>query len=824
MSFKQSKLGAYFSKRTPEEDPQEPHDPSSSTDVPSQEPTSDIDMQEPSRSSSENVPSTTKSPSPSDNPQMNFTHHEDPIKFIDRNLTEYERQQLLEHKWVPDSKFRYPVNEQGRRYNNSWEEKRPWLRYSLSNESAFCAYCIAFPVTVSETNPEFVKIGFRDWKNAMGDKRGALDKHSKSERHKLSQEKCEMFLMTIKGEKEQVTESISKAHQEKIKRNRACLISIIDVIIRLGHRNIAFRGNWIKEDGKEDGNFQYFIDWKAKFDDVLSLHLSTAQYKYLSPKVQNEFINLCELEIREAIRDRCTESEFFSVMADETTDVSEKAQLSICVRYVNMEEDGYKVNEDFLGFLEVDQTDAQTISDVILHNLGQNWSFDLTKLRGQGYDGCATMSGAISGVQKRIQEAHPEAKYFVHCNSHRLNLVIVNTCNKVVEARNALTILGKITWFICGVSKRKAILMKEVQEANKDLDFDLLYENEDALFEAAMRQTMMPKLSETRWTSRVDTLSWLLAHYKSLLNVLETVQSKSKGQAAADASSYHAVLLKFDFIVVVVMLQYTLGYIRPLSILLQSESCDLVKAHQEARDLLLIFQGIRSDSDRKFHDLYERSESIGDENNVVPTKPRIAQRQRHRANAPVESIEDHYRVNYFLPFIDHIISHLNSRFPEELKAIFYGNYLVPALLNKINPEIVNAMKTEYMNDLPHPNDLQQEIDRWAATCVRANLQSVKTLTDSIKYADVELYPNIHVILKLLLTLPVGSCACERSFSALRRLKTWCRATMTENRLCGLAMLHVHRNDNAGKVSPEAVLKRWDLSGTRKIELAFTDTD
>ena len=84
------------------------------------------------------------------------------------------------------------------------------------------------------------------------------------------------------------------------------------------------------------------------------------------------------------------------------------------------------------------------------------------------------------------------------------------------------------------------------QQSNKELDFDLLYESEETLFEAAMRQNMMPKLSETRWTSRVDTLSWFLVHYKSLLSVLETVQSKSKGHIEADASPYHAVLPKFD--------------------------------------------------------------------------------------------------------------------------------------------------------------------------------------------------------------------------------------------------------------------------------------
>ena len=88
----------------------------------------------------------------------------------------------------------------------------------------------------------------------------------------------------------------------------------------------------------------------------------------------------------------------------------------------------------------------------------------------------------------------------------------------------------------------------------------------------------MPKLSETRWTSRVDTLSELLFHYKSLLSVLETVQSKSKGLVAADASSYHAVLLKFDSYR---CSSYATVRIKPLSIFLQSESCDLVKTHQE---------------------------------------------------------------------------------------------------------------------------------------------------------------------------------------------------------------------------------------------------
>ena len=66
------------------------------------------------------------------------------------------------------------------------------------------------------------------------------------------------------------------------------------------------------------------------------------------------------------------------------------------------------------------------------------------------------------------------------------------------------------------------------------------------------------------------------------------------------------------------------------------------------------------------------------------------------------------------------------------------------------------MKTEYINDSPYPKDLQQEVDRRVVKCIRFILEFVNTLTDSISCADPDLYPNVHVILKLLLTLPVGT--------------------------------------------------------------------
>ena len=63
--------------------------------------------------------------------------------------------------------------------------------------------------------------------------------------------------------------------------------------------------------------------------------------------------------------------------------------------------------------------------------------------------------------------------------------------------------------------------------------------------------------------------------------------------------------------------------------------------------------------------------SIANENDVCRQSQEVQKRQRHRAKAPVENIEDHYRVNHFLLYIDHSI-YIHSRFPQDLKAIFYA--------------------------------------------------------------------------------------------------------------------------------------------------------
>lgn len=59
------------------------------------------------------------------------------------------------------------------------------------------------------------------------------------------------------------------------------------------------------------------------------------------------------------------------------------------------------------------------------------------------------------------------------------------------------------------------------------------------------------------------------------------------------------------------------------------------------------------------------------------------------------------------------------------------------------------------------------------------------------FSECKFFPNILTLVQIFLTLP-STCSTERSFSTLRRVKTWLRATTSENRLNGLCMLSIHR--------------------------------
>ncbi|XP_022174121.1 zinc finger MYM-type protein 1-like [Myzus persicae] len=89
--------------------------------------------------------------------------------------------------------------------------------------------------------------------------------------------------------------------------------------------------------------------------------------------------------------------------------------------------------------------------------------------------------------------------------------------------------------------------------------------------------------------------------------------------------------------------------------------------------------------------------------------------------------------------------------------------------------------------------LRSEFRLWKQKWNREKLENILVnsmcVSEILAKCDEEIFP----LIDRLLTLPISNESAERTFSTLRRLKTWLRSTMSETRLTGLALLNIYRD-------------------------------
>ena len=142
--------------------------------------------------------------------------------------------------------------------------------------------------------------------------------------------------------------------------------------------------------------------------------------------------------------------------------------------------------------------------------------------------------------------------------------------------------------------------------------------------------------------------------------------------------------------------------------------------------------------------------------------------------------------------------------------------LVPSVISRETTVDVSKAATLYTSDLPTPELLDQELLRWKIRYQNRPAESrPDTCSEALRDCNPADFPNIAVLLQIACTLPVTSCECERSASALRRLHTWTRASMGQERLSSLALINIHR---AMPVDLDEVVELFACMHPRKMEL------
>jgi hypothetical protein len=338
-------------------------------------------------------------------------------------------------------------------------------------------------------------------------------------------------------------------------------------------------------------------------------------------------------------------------------------------------------------------------------------------------------------------------------------------------------IVGSISLFLSSSAKRSNIML------------DLISKDDSA---SVPTKKKLKALCATRWVEHHDSIITFRELYSYITITLEELEKMSDSETACKAVSYSASIRRSDFLISLEIVAELFSYTKMLSLVLQSSKLELSKAYSHVKDVIDVIGNIRENSvsefEKYFKNASDKSALVGEEIRI----PRLCGRQTTRSNIDTNSPIEWYRINIFLPFIDYLISQLNTRFNEKLSEVIPLEGFIPSNIDKYDEEDLVKAAMVYFEDWPGQEiDIKSEISIWKAKWQKEKNIKPDTVMETLKHCD-EFFPIIRILLQIFATIPVTTASPERSFSTLRRLKNYMRSTMGQERLNGLAVLNIHK--------------------------------
>lgn len=724
---------------------------------------------------------------------------------IGLKLDNYQKVERLKSLWVPPKNYTFPADQKcNRRFQRKWLDDFEWLAYSKIKNGSFCKYCVLFYDSDSVGKGSHQKLGrlvMEPCKN-LKDSLEIFREHMKKQFHKTAVLNAQNIMAICEKRVDPVSVQLDTRKKQIIENNRAKLVPIVQTIRLCGRQQIPLRGHQdsgrigLEEPNHNDGNFRALLRYRAKTDPILQQHLteSGGNALYTSPTIQNELIDCYAQIIQLKIVENIKKSGFYSILADETTDISQVEQFSLCFRYVD--ENTMKIKEDFLTFIPVNDLTGVGLTKTIMDTIAK-FGLDIHQMRGQGYDGAASMRGQFRGVQALIMQDYPKAIY-THCVSHSLNLCLSDGA-KVRDVRNAFSNISEICTFFRSSAKRTNILKTKIQE-----------------LKPTCTALKLKTLCETRWVLRHEAV---LLFKECLIPITAALEYIEENENSSKAHDLLQKICSYPFLVTIFVTSCVLGLTYNLSEELQSQNLDLVGAVQKVKSIVEILQSYRKRADEKFGQIYQEVKILSSDLNVEESVPRICGIKKNRANTPFNTPEEFYRRTVFIPYLDDLIAALQERFLSHEENIICLQNLLPSNISEIGPfsKIETAVKF-YEDDLSgYMESIRGEWELWQLKWM-SEKNKPNSAIESLALCDKKLYPNIYTMLKILAVLPVSTASVERSFSTLKRLKNYLRSTTSESRLVGLALLSIYREI---VIPDDDIINRFANSGkTRRLDLVL----
>ncbi|KAL1005411.1 hypothetical protein UPYG_G00058770 [Umbra pygmaea] len=673
---------------------------------------------------------------------------------------------------------------QNRAFQHKWFEIFDWLEYSVERNAVFCFSCRIFgKQQIRKKQDALVSLGYTNWKRALE----SFREHEKTGIHKATMMYWKCYKTSL--EYRDIVEEMQAANVSEIQERRQYLRRIVAVTTLLGKLGVPFGGHDEAESSNDQGNFLEIMNLLAEFDPFLQNYKAPSNSIYLSPVSQNEMVQSCSQEITAKIVKELKAAQMFSVMAEEARD-GHSEQLAVCVRYVTPEG---TLKERFLGLSKLRGFDAESVTEAIEQMLVSN---GLENLRcvSQAYNGASVMSGAVGDVQARFRAKHPEAIY-VHCYAHELNQVLCYACEAVKEASDFFdTLECMYTFFSASLANHPKFI--HVQKL------------------LGLQKSELVKLSKSRWSCQLGSVEATLNNFSAVGECLENISTPM-------AIGLRAKMRKFPAVYMLLMFHHMLSITSGLHKYLQGETVDLAQAVELKDAVYDTLAAMRTDNTAG--GLYDKAKTICEANHIqVPSDgPRNKKKRMDDyvvesscgQSTELSSAENMKRILFF-PCLDRMLKELDRRFSGEGSNLMKGIQAChPGSATFLSEESIAKVSTHYKLQLRSEEIFvaKQYLARKKKAGATPDMLSVYRLL------DCDMFPTLKPVFQLALSIPVSSYSCEQSFSALRRLHTWLRSTVDQDRLHHLAVLSIEK-DAVGDLEHNVVIDRFAKLKSRRYSL------
>jgi hypothetical protein len=166
-----------------------------------------------------------------------------------------------------------------------------------------------------------------------------------------------------------------------------------------------------------------------------------------------------------------------------------------------------------------------------------------------------------------------------------------------------------------------------------------------------------------------------------------------------------------------------------------------------------------------------------------------------------------FRLHVYNAVMDSIIGKMDKRFSDSNCLVMKGIQCCPTDDNFAQIACIKPFAEIYGSDI---DDLAHELHQAKRLLERSaqdtNFIKPSTLLSFLSFLTPfkEAFHELHRLCKIAVSLPVSTASCERSFSALRQIKTYVRNSMIETRLSAIAILAIE-NERAQLLKVDDIL-------------------